>query len=158
MISLETDLDRRKAWVKRGSIALSALVVYETVGYWWNHSVRAFTLLAEIPSPSGRYKAVLFTQDCGVPCDLENDVSILGANDLADGDAGRVFRSFDDHGLAATLSPKGTYPKWTTVKWLDDGRLSISYDRRATVEETIHKTVVGPPFFGKEIRVAFHRR
>lgn len=157
MISLETDLDRRKVWMRLSIVALAALILYEAVGYWWNHSVRAFTLLEEIPSPSGRYKAVLFTQDCGTVCDLENDVSVLGSSDLADGNAGRIFRSFDDHGLTK-LYPEGIYPTWITIRWLDDDHLSISYDHRATVEESIQETTVGPLFFGKKIRVDFHRR
>ncbi len=90
------------------------------------------TLLQTVRSPSGRLKAVIFSLDCGVPCDLDNSVLITSEGNEPERETGAaVFRSFSGHD---DFAGEGCYPRWVRVRWLTDDDLQIVYDRRAEVD------------------------
>lgn len=88
------------------------------------------TPLAEVPSPSGAHKAVVFQRDCGATTGFSTQVSVLPAGEKPRDDAGNVFVADTDHG-AAPAGPGGG-PVVEPV-WLAEDRLLIRHHRLARV-------------------------
>jgi len=82
-----------------------------------------------LPSPHGRFSAVLFSRDCGATTGFSSQVSVTGIGDTQNG-GGNAFVADDNHGLAAAASWGGP---WTELRWLSAGRLLVRYDARARV-------------------------
>jgi hypothetical protein len=86
--------------------------------------------LAEVRSPGGARKAVVFQRDCGATTGFTTQVSVLPpGGDLPD-DGGNVFVADDDDG-AAPAGPGGGPAVY--VAWLDDTRMVIRHHPRARV-------------------------
>lgn len=85
---------------------------------------------ATVVSPSEKYKAIVFSRDCGVPCSFDNLVSVCVRNEDGLNDDDVVFIS--DIGNSSTESVGG-YPLWVELKWLSDSRLLIRYAGGARV-------------------------
>lgn len=88
------------------------------------------TPLAEVPSPSGTRKAVIFQRDCGATTGFSTQVSVLAAGEKLRDDGGNVFVADTDHGAAA--SGPGGGPVVEPV-WIAEDRLLIRHHRLARV-------------------------
>jgi hypothetical protein len=88
------------------------------------------TPLAEVPSPGGTRKAVVFERSCGATTGFSTQVSVLPAGEKPRGDAGNVFVADTDHGAAP--SGPGGGPVVEPV-WIAEDRLLIRHHRLARV-------------------------
>ncbi len=88
------------------------------------------TLLSEVPSPHGVYKAVVFERNCGATTPFSTQVSILGARERLGNEAGNAFRSDTDHGAAP--SGRGGGPA-VEVRWTGVRRVVIRHHPRTRV-------------------------
>jgi len=88
------------------------------------------TPLAEVPSPSGTRKAVVFQRDCGATTGFSTQVSVLPAGAKLRDDGGNVFVADTDHGAAP--SGPGGGPVVEAV-WVAEDRLVIRHHRLARV-------------------------
>jgi hypothetical protein len=88
------------------------------------------TPLAEVPSPGGTHKAVVFERSCGATTGFSTQVSVLSAGAKLWGSAGNVFIADTDHGAAP--SGPGGGPVIEPV-WIAEDRLLIRHHRLARV-------------------------
>ncbi len=88
------------------------------------------TPLAEVPSPGGTRKAVVFQRDCGATTGFSTQVSVLAAGEKLPNDGGNVFVADTDHGQAPSGPGGGPVVE---VVWLGEERLLIRHHRRARV-------------------------
>jgi len=79
-------------------------------------------VLREVPSPSGRLKAVLFERGCGATTGFNRHMQILRRNESLQDDSPFVID--DDHGRAALD---------VQLSWNGDSRLTISHHALARV-------------------------
>ena len=80
------------------------------------------TVFSEVPSPSGRLKAVLLERDCGATTGFNRQVQILAADEAPRRDSPFVMDG--DHGRA-TLDVQ--------LHWATSARLTIRHDPLARV-------------------------
>lgn len=85
-------------------------------------------LQAEITSPDGELKAVVFQYDCGATTPFSTQISLLRADQELKNKPGNVFTATTDHGATPAASWGGPEVE---VVWLDDATLLIVYDDRA---------------------------
>ena len=104
-------------------------------------------LLAEVPSPSGTRKAVVFQRDCGATSGFSTQVSVLPAGEKLPNDGGNVFVADTDHGGAP--SGPGGGPVVEAV-WTHEDRLLIRHHRMARVFRS--EARVGSVLVGYETR------
>jgi hypothetical protein len=88
------------------------------------------TPLAEVPSPGGTRKAVVFQRDCGATTGFSTQVSVLAAGEKLRDNGGNVFVADTDHGAAP--SGPGGGPVVEPV-WIAEDRLLIRHHRLARV-------------------------
>lgn len=87
-------------------------------------------VLAEVPSPDGRIKAVVFERDCGATTDFSTQISILRTGVRLPNDGGNAFIADTDHG-AAPAGPGGG-PE-VQVRWEGPRAVRITHDPEARV-------------------------
>src|SRR5262249_10486833 len=92
---------------QRNRIALSVVgalmftVVTVLLGLrWFVGGMCANQLLAEIPSPDGALKALVFERDCGATTGFSTQISIVGGNGSLPSRAANLFVADTDHGKA----------------------------------------------------------
>ena len=93
-------------------------------------------ILKQVKSPDGKLKAIILTCDCGVPCEVENDVAVLRADDSRTEGFPYVFDTYSGDGQKFSDStPRSAthYPLWVGVTWLDNRQLAVTFNRRAKV-------------------------
>lgn len=88
------------------------------------------TPLAEVRSPSGTRKAVVFQRDCGATSGFSTQVSVLPAGEKLPNDGGNVFVADTDHGQAPSGPGGGPVVE---VVWTAEDRLLIRHHRLARV-------------------------
>jgi len=88
------------------------------------------SVVAEFPSPNGRWKAVVFSRDCGATTDFSTQVSLLKAGDSLANDGGNLFVADRDHGKAPA-GPSGGPA--VAVRWVSDGQLRVEHHSLARV-------------------------
>ena len=86
--------------------------------------------MGRVPSPDGRWEAVLFERDCGATTDFATHVSLLSAGAKLPNKAGNVFTADSDHGQAPLVAGNVIS---VSIKWAGRDSLEIRYDRRARV-------------------------
>lgn len=86
--------------------------------------------LAEVPSPGGARKVVVFQRDCGATTGFSTQASVLPADGELPDDGGNVFVANTDHGAAP--SGPGGGPA-VDAAWLAENRLLIRHHPRARV-------------------------
>lgn len=116
-----------------GYIAASIVgLVVVTIGLLWyfTRDMCANSVLAEVGSPNGQFKAVVFERDCGATTDFSTQVSVLSASDSLENHGGNVFVADSDHGKAPRGPGGGPDVR---VTWLSDQRLRIEHHSLARV-------------------------
>jgi hypothetical protein len=86
-------------------------------------------VLDTIPSPDGRFKAVVFLRACGQPARFSTQVSILKRNRPLANVAGNVFMCAGSYGL----SPAGPGGRRVAATWEAKDLLVIHYPSEAEV-------------------------
>ena len=87
-------------------------------------------VLADIPAPGARNRAVVFQRDCGATTGFSTQVSVLHGSRRLPNEAGNVFRADDDHGRAPAGPGGGPTAE---VRWIDNAQLEIRHDIRARI-------------------------
>lgn len=87
-------------------------------------------ILAEVPSPSGSHKAVVFQRDCGATTGFSTQVSILPQRKRLPNDSGNLFIADTDRGRAP--SGPGGGPA-VQVQWVNDQHLLLVHHPAARV-------------------------
>ncbi len=85
-------------------------------------------VIAEVPAPSARLKAVVFQRNCGATTAFSTEVSLLKEGETLGNGSGNVFLADTDHG-AAPDSPIGG--PIIEVRWLSDQVLVVVRDAKA---------------------------
>lgn len=80
--------------------------------------------VAEVPSPGGDLKAVVFQRGCGATTGFSTQVSVLQRSATLPNEEGNVFVADDNHGQAPS-SPKGG-PE-VIVAWSESNRLLVKH-------------------------------
>jgi len=88
------------------------------------------SLVSRVPSPDGRWEAVLFERDCGATTDFATHVSLLSAGAKLPNKPGNVFTADSDHGQAPLVAGNVIN---VSIKWAGRDSLEVRYDRRARV-------------------------
>jgi len=93
------------------------------------------SVVEEIPSPSGRLKAIVFERNAGATTSFSTQISIIQSSKELKNDSGNIFVADCDHGKAPSASWGG--PE-VLVKWIDDQTLLITHhpDARLFKSET----------------------
>jgi hypothetical protein len=94
--------------------------------------------LAEITSPKGEHKLVLFERTCSGTIAWTTHASVVRATETLPSEAGNVLISFERHGslLESRAAPE------VKAQWLETKVLQLSYSAAAPVQST--KSVSGP--------------
>jgi hypothetical protein len=87
-------------------------------------------VLAETPSPGGRFKAVVFQRDCGATTGFSTQVSLIPSGDKVVSWSGNVFVADANHGEAPSGPSGGPAVQ---VEWFGPTDLRITHDKRARV-------------------------
>lgn len=110
-------------------IALSAIVLLGQLNA--ESDLCSLTILREAPSPNGKLRAMVFTQDCGATTGYSTQVSLLeSGEDPSSRDGGNLFIADDNHGSAPTQPGQGPT---VNVAWLSDGKLRIQHHALARI-------------------------
>jgi hypothetical protein len=89
-------------------------------------------ILAEVPSPSGELRAVVFERDCGATTGFSVQVSILRRGEPLSNVGGNAFTADAGHSLLPPLEVR--------AEWESDRALRLTYDPRLrtfTKESTV---------------------
>ena len=105
-------------------------VAWFAVGLLLVGSPCANELLAEVASPDGKWKAVVFQRGCGATTGFSTQVSLLPAASVMPNESGNAFRSDTNHGAAP--SGPGGGPA-VGVVWRSPIELAISHHPAARV-------------------------
>jgi hypothetical protein len=87
-------------------------------------------ILADIPSPNGALRAVVFERDCGATTDFSTQVTILPVDAKLPDEGGSVFVADTNHGAAPSGEGGGPEVK---VQWRSASQLSIAHHTEARV-------------------------
>ena len=87
-------------------------------------------VLAEIPAPNRRARAVVFQRSCGATTAFSTQVSLLPASRPLPEDGGNVFIADTDHGRAPAGPAGGPVVE---VRWVKPAELEVRHDARARV-------------------------
>jgi len=88
------------------------------------------TPVREVPSPSGKYKAVVFERSAGATTSFSTQISIIRSSGKLKNEPGNIFIADCDHGKAPSASWGGPEVR---VKWIDDDTLSITHNSEARI-------------------------
>lgn len=86
--------------------------------YWLGNTMCGNYIHEEYPSPSGKWKAVVFQRDCGATTGFSTQISILPSSDSLENDSGNIF-IMDGH-------PSDVAP---SLNWVADSELKINRKR-----------------------------
>lgn len=87
-------------------------------------------VLAELPAPSHRTRAIVFQRSCGATTAFSTQVSLLPASRPLPNDGGNVFIADTDRGLAPAGPGGGPVVE---VRWVKPAELEVRHDSRARV-------------------------
>ena len=108
--------------VRRLRMSLALLLLIASCSSSVNHNA----IRLRISSPDGRWDAIVFTRDYGATTRADTHVSVVKRGAGLPDEAGNVFII---DGAAATV---------VKIKWDDDSRLRIAYDKEYVVEYALH--------------------
>jgi hypothetical protein len=94
--------------------------------------------LADLPSPDGRWHAVVFQRDCGATTGSSTQVSVLLAGDSLKNEGGNIFTADTDHGAAPPGLGGG---RTASARWIALDTLEVRFHPRSRV--FTHETQVG---------------
>jgi len=88
------------------------------------------SLVRRVPSPDGRWEAVLFERDCGATTDFATHVSVLRTGAKLPNKPGNLFIADSDHGRAPLVDGNVIN---VSIQWAGPDSLVVRYDRKARV-------------------------
>ena len=112
------------------ALVAAAAVIVAAPGLVFSGEMCGNQTLAEVRSPGGTHRAVVFERDCGATSGFSTQVSVLPAGETLPSEGGNLFVADDDHGQAP--SGPGGGPVVEPV-WLAENRLLIRHHPRARV-------------------------
>src|SRR6266542_2268090 len=86
------------------------------------------SLVRRVPSPDGRWEAVLFERDCGATTDFATHVSVLRTGAKLPNKQGNQFIADSDHGQAPHVDGNVIN---VSSQWAGPDSLVVRYDRKA---------------------------
>ena len=87
-------------------------------------------VLAEVPAPNRRARAIVFQRSCGATTAFSTQVSLLAAARPLPNEGGNVFIADTDHGRAPAGPGGGPIVE---VRWVKPAELEVRHDTRARV-------------------------
>ena len=87
-------------------------------------------VLAEMPAPNHRTRAIVFQRSCGATTAFSTQVSLLSGSRPLPNDGGNVFIADTDHGRAPAGPGGGPTVQ---VRWVTPAELEVRHDARARV-------------------------
>lgn len=109
-------------WIASTCLALALVSV---IGLWTLlDSACANDVLAELPSPDGENKAIVFQRDCGATTGFSTQVSVLQSGQVLGDSSANVFVGDTNHGAAP--SGPGGGPS-LRVQWVGPETLVVSH-------------------------------
>lgn len=120
----------RSILVISAGVILALIAAVGAGQYVLSSSSCANELLAEVASPDGKLKAVVFQRDCGATTGFSTQVSVLAASAIVGTSAGNVFTSDTNHGVAPSGPGGGPVVK---VGWRTPSVLVVSHHSAARV-------------------------
>ena len=88
------------------------------------------TVLSETTSPDGRFKAVVFSRDCGATVGFNTQVSVIAVSEVFGNEPGNIFIADTNHGAAPAGLGGGPEVR---VSWPSKDNLSLAYHLSARV-------------------------
>ena len=87
-------------------------------------------VLAELPAPDHRTRAIVFQRSCGATTAVSTQVSLVAGSGPLPNDAGNVFIAATDHDRAPA-GPRGG--PLVEVRWVEPAELEVRHDAQARV-------------------------
>src|ERR1041385_8380674 len=116
----------------RLAILLAGAVL--TAGYiglrQFTNSICSLDVIRRMPSPDGRFEAVLFQRNCGATTNFATNLSITRSGSTISNAPGNLLVADSDHGRAPLDSG---YVVRVTVRWVTPDSVIVHYDSRAHV-------------------------
>jgi hypothetical protein len=117
------------------------------VGYSVTRGMCGNRIAQEIPSPDGRWKAVIYERDCGATTDFSTQISIVKRQDDVGDENGNVFIADSDDG-SVPVSGLGVLA--VDVTWTPSGTLTVHYPQKARVfRKESHAAGVSVSYFAE---------
>jgi len=109
-----------------------AVMIIAVIGLFWFYmpDMCGNEIIAQFPSPQGTRKVVVFQRDCGATTGFSTHASIIGISQVLENEAGNVFASDTDRGLAP--SGPGGGPA-LAVAWQSENSVRLSFHPKARV-------------------------
>jgi hypothetical protein len=89
-----------------------------------------YETVADVPSPSGRLRTLVFVRDCGAPTGFSTQVTVLPAGAKLPNESGNLFVADTNQGAAPSGRADG--PE-VTVRWRSESELSVAHHPQARV-------------------------
>jgi hypothetical protein len=91
------------------------------------------TILEEVPSPTGKYRAIIFQRDCGATTGYSTQVSILNSSDTFYSKPNRFKSSSQSNCFVCdhTFSGPDSTSPLVKAHWISPTKVEIQYDKLA---------------------------
>jgi len=110
------------AWIAGACLALVLVIV---ISLWLMlGDACGNDLIAQLPSPDGKFNAIVFQRDCGATTGYSTQISVLPSDRSLGNSSGNVFSADTDHGAAPSGSGGGPAVQ---VRWIGPTSLSVSH-------------------------------
>jgi hypothetical protein len=108
--------------------------VYTCMDMFWG-DMCGNQIVEEVQSPNNKFKAVIFTRDCGATTGYSTQLSILEMTDQLENETGNTFILSDNVGDGLSFANGGAR---IGVIWTGDSALTVYFDNRTdfTSQET----------------------
>lgn len=116
------------AWL--AGICLVAVVALAIIAWQMLGSMCGNEVLAEVHSPDGEHKVVVFQRDCGATTGFSTQASLISSRQELDNDSGNIFVADTNH-RAAPAGPGGG-PS-VSIRWLGSDALEVSHHPGARI-------------------------
>ena len=106
-------------------------IAFALLGFWGlGRGVCGNEVLADVPAPDNRYRAVVFQRDCGATTGFSTQVSVIRGSHRLPNKTGNAFVADTDHGRAPEGPGGGPFVE---ARWISAAQLDIYHDTRARV-------------------------
>lgn len=115
-------------------VAVILGTVYACMDMVWGDMCGNQTI-EEVQSPDKKYKAVVFTRDCGATTGYSTQLSIIETSEQLENETGNTFILSDKVGDGLTFDTGGARIE---VNWTDENSLTVYFDSKTdfTKQET----------------------
>ena len=106
-------------------------IVLAFLGFWGiGHGLCGNEVLADVPAPDNRHRAVVFQRDCGATTGVSTQVSIIRGSRRLSNEAGNTFVADADPSRPPTGQDEGLFVE---ARWTNGAQLNIYHDTRARI-------------------------